>query len=155
MLHYRTGSSRLLPTIVAGTWFVTTCTALHACFFLRIVYVCLPLPDLKSLSPLLPTSIPRSLPPISYIPFFVPSYRCSCFLGLPPLGISSSRLMLVVDGTASAAVFVHCSRCYLPTGSPTCDAAAVGTWSAMMGAPFCWPHSRSASRSLSRITTEQ
>jgi len=30
--------------------------------------------------------------PISYVPCFVPSYRCSCFLVFPHLGISSSRL---------------------------------------------------------------
>jgi len=150
MLHYRTGSPRPLPTIVADTWLVTTCTALHACFFLRIVHVFPPPPDLNSLSLLLPTSVPRSLPPVSYITCFVPSYRCSCFLGLPPLGISSSCLMWVVDSTASAAVFVHCSWCCLPTGSLTCNAVAVGTWSAMMGAPFCWPHGRSAGRSPSR-----
>jgi len=63
--------------------------------------------------------------------------------------------MWVVDGTASVAVLVPCSRYYIPNGSRTCDAAAVGTWSAMMGAPFFCPHGPSASRSPSRNKTEQ
>jgi len=64
-------------------------------FPLRVVYVFLPLPDWISLSPLLPTSVARFLPPISYVPCFVPSYRCSCFLVFPSLDMSSSRLMWV------------------------------------------------------------
>jgi len=63
--------------------------------------------------------------------------------------------MSVVDGTASAAVSVPCSRYYLHTGSPTCDAAAVGPWSAMMGVPFCCLYGRSPSRSSSRNEREQ
>jgi len=59
--------------------------------------------------------------------------------------------MWVVDGTAPVAVFVPCSLYYLPTGSPTCNAAAIATWSAMMGAPFRCPHDSRASRSPSRI----
>ena len=64
-------------------------------FFLRIVNVFLPLPDWISLSPLFPTSVPRFLPSISYVPCFVPSYRCCCFLFFFSLDISSSRLMWV------------------------------------------------------------
>jgi len=123
-------------------------------FFLRIVNVFLPLPDWISLSPLFPTSVPRFLHSISYVPSFVPSYRCSCFL------VFFSRYLELsfdvgLDGTSSVAVFVPRSRYYLPTGSPTCVAAAVGTWSAMMGAPFGSPHGRSPSRSPSRNKREQ
>jgi len=50
---------------------------------------------------------------------------------------------------------VSCSRYYLPTCFPTCDAATVGKWPAMMGAPFGCPHGRSASRSPPRHKTEQ
>jgi len=54
-----------------------------------------PTPDCLSPSSLRPTSVPRFLPSISYVPCFVPTYRCSCFLFLYPLDISSSRLMWV------------------------------------------------------------
>ena len=62
-------------------------------FFLHIVYVFLPLPDWVSLSPRLPTPVPRFLPSISYVPSFVLSYRCFCFLVFFSLDILSSRLM--------------------------------------------------------------
>ena len=68
--------------------------SMHA-LCLRIVYVFLPLPDWVSLSPLLPTSVPRFVQYISYVFCFVPLYRCSCFLGFFSLDISSSRLMCV------------------------------------------------------------
>jgi len=60
-----------------------------------------------------------------------------------------------LDGTASVAVFVPCSRTYLPTATPPCVAAAVSTWSAVLGAPFGCPHGRSPSRSPSKNKTEQ
>jgi len=64
MLCNRTGSPHSLASVVARIWLVPTCATVHACFFLRIVYVFLPLPEWISLSPLLPTSVPRFLPSI-------------------------------------------------------------------------------------------
>jgi len=72
------------------------------------------------------------------------------FLSLPLSRYLELSFDVGLDGMASLAVFVPCSRYYLATGSPTCVAAAVGTWSSMMGAPFGCPHGRSPSRSPSR-----
>jgi len=77
------------------------------------------------------------------------------FLSLPLSRYLELSFDVGLDGTASVAVFVPCSRYYLPTGFRTCVAAAVGTWSAMMGAPFGCPYGRSPSRSFSRNKAEQ
>jgi len=102
--------------------------------------------------PLFPTSVPRFLPSILYVPCSVPSYCCSCFLVLFSLNISFD---VGLDGTSFVAVLVPRSRYYEPTGSPTCVAAAVGTWSAIVAALFGCSHGRSPSRCPSRKKTEQ
>jgi len=66
---------------------------------------------------------------------------CSVVSLLLFLGLLLSRYLELsfdvgLDGTSSVAVFVPRLRYHLPTGSPTCVAAAVGTWSPMIGAPF-------------------
>ena len=107
-----------------------------------------------------------SLPPPPYIRPPLPALYLVCPLFCPIVSLLLFFSLLLsrylelsfdvgLDGTASVAVFVPCSRYYLPTGTPPCVAAAVSTWSAVMGAPFGCPHGRSPSRSPSKHKTEQ
>jgi len=107
-----------------------------------------------------------SLPPPPYVrpplpalylvcPLFCPVVSVLLFVSLLLFRYLELSFHVGLDGTSSVAVFVPCSRYYLPTGTPTCVAAAVSTWSAVMGAPFGSPHGRSPSRSPSRNKTEQ
>jgi len=88
-------------------------------------------------------------------PLFCPVVSLLLLLSLPLSRYLKLWFDVGLDGTASVAVFVPCSRHSLPTGSPTCVAAAAGTWSALMGAPFGCPRGRSPIRSPSRNKTEQ
>jgi len=104
----------------------------------------------------LPMFAPRFLPPMSSVPCFVPSYRCSCLLVFPSLDFSSSCLMWVwtVQHRMLSSCLVLGATCRLAAPLVLLPPLVHGQ-PAMMGAPFCCPHGRSTSRSPSRKKTEQ
>jgi len=134
---------------------VRTCATVHACF-LHAYRVCL-FPTFRLDFSFPPPPYDRPPLPALYLvrPLFCPVVSLLLLFSLPLSRYLELSSDVGLDGTASFAVFEACSRYYLPTGPPTCVAAAVGTWSAMMGASFGCPHGRSPSRRPSRNTTEQ